>query len=110
MCDACHMGSHYECVARMGADDEQGDILDASAGWRCRGCVTRNRCGVSALLDSLAGDDGKERLLIRWYKPPSENTGPEDDTCCQRQMNGTVGAQEHSATRWPTHPWAHAKT
>ena len=70
MCDACHNGSHYECVRRVGAFDELEGMLDADEGWRCRACVTASRFGVSTLLDSLVGDDGREQLLIRWYRPP----------------------------------------
>ena len=70
MCDACHNGSHYECVKRVGAIDELEGMLDADEGWRCRACVTTSRFGVSTLLDSLVGDDGREQLLICWYKPP----------------------------------------
>ena len=65
MCDACHNGSHYECIRRVGANDELEGMLDANEGWRCRTCVTANRFGVSTLLDSLVGDNGQERLLIR---------------------------------------------
>ena len=60
MCDACHNGSHYECIRRVGAIDELEGMLDADEGWRCRACVTASRFGVSTLLDSLVGDDGRD--------------------------------------------------
>ena len=69
-------------------------MLDASAGWRCRGCVTRNHCGVSTLLDNLVGDDGKERLPIHWYKPLREEARLKEDTRCHKERHGQcIGAQ-----------------
>ena len=88
MCDACHNGSHYECIRRVGANDELEGMLDANEGWRCRTCVTGNRFGVSTLLDSLVGDDGQERLLIRWYKPPGELDNGQTDGRCHGGSHG----------------------
>ena len=88
MCDACHNGSHYECLRRVGASDELEGMLDANEGWRCRTCVTANRFGVSTLLDSLVGDDGQERLLIRWYKSPGGLDSGQTDGRCHGGSHG----------------------
>ena len=59
MCDACHKGSHYECVRRVGAIDELEGMLDGDEGWHCRaardGCGSCIYTGAPIVLLDLAG-------------------------------------------------------
>ena len=78
----------YECIRRVGAADELEGMLDANEGWRCRECVTTNRFGISTLSGSLVGDDGREQLLIRWYKPPGGHADSRTEGRCQGEQHG----------------------
>ena len=61
LCASCHQGYHYECVRRVGSEEECEGMLDVDAVWRCRLCVTKSNYAVSSLLDSLVDDKGNER-------------------------------------------------
>ena len=89
LCDSCRQGYHYECVLRMGWEDECDGMLDANEVWRCRTCITRKNFAVSSLLGGLVDDKGEETLLIRRYS--------------LRPMGTPEGEQRGSCDQW--HPW-----
>ena len=99
LCDACHQGYHYECVRRVGSEEECEGMLDGDAVWRCRLCLTQNKHAVSSLLDSLVDDKGDEKLLIRWYRPAGVTEEGQHGTCDGSRGHGKCMASDCQAMR-----------
>ena len=99
LCDSCHQGYHYECVRRVGSEEECEGMLDANDVWRCRSCVVRSNYAVSSLLDGLVDDKGDEKLLIRWYRPSGVMEEGQHGTCDGSHGHGGCTASDCQAMR-----------